>query len=90
MSLNISNVTRVYNGRTGCMCGCNGKYSTNPAYREHVSKERGYPVGDDECNARSVKIIAKKVLMNPNVQWEDKFAYVEDRAANRMQVVWFV
>jgi hypothetical protein len=82
-------ITRVYNGKGGCMCGCNGKYTTNPAFKELVSKERGYPVGDDECNIRSVKIIAKKVLTNPNAVWEKDCVYVEDRAANKMQVVWF-
>lgn len=89
MSLNISNVTRVYNGRIGCMCGCNGKYSTNPAHREVVGEQRGYPVSDEECNERSVKIIAKKVMMNPNKVFEDNLVYVEDRVANRIQVVWF-
>ena len=90
MSLNIRTVTRVYNGKIGCMCGCNGKYSTNPAYKEHVGKERGYEVSDDECSERSVKIIAKKILSNPNAQWEDNMVYVEDRARNKIQVMWFV
>ena len=89
MSLNISNVTRVYNGKIGCMCGCNGKYSTNPAYKEEVGKSRGYAVSDDECSERSVKIIAKKVMMNPNKVFEGNYAYVEDRVANRIQVVYF-
>ena len=88
--LNIRGITRVYNGKIGCMCGCKGKYTTNPAFKEYVGKERGYPVSDDECNERSLKIIAKKVLSNPNVQWEDKYAYVEDRVANKMQVVYFI
>ena len=26
-----STVSRVYSGRPGCMCGCQGNYSTNPA-----------------------------------------------------------
>jgi hypothetical protein len=88
--LAMSNVTRVYNGKIGCMCGCNGKYSTNPAYREHVGTERGYPVSDDEVSERSVKIIAKKVLTNPNAVWEGNCVFVEDRVANKIQVVWFV
>ena len=89
MSLNIKNVTRVYNGKIGCMCGCNGKYSTNPAYKEEVGKWRGYAVSDDECSERSVKIITKKVMMNPNKVYEDNYVYVEDRVANRIQVVYF-
>lgn len=89
MSVNISKVTRVYNGKMGCMCGCNGKYSTNPAYREEVSAYRGYPVDADECSERSVKIITKKVLSNPNSVWEDNYVYVEDKVRNRIQVVYF-
>ncbi len=25
--MDISNIVKVYNGKRGCMCGCNGKYS---------------------------------------------------------------
>jgi hypothetical protein len=89
MSLNTQNITRVYNGKIGCMCGCNGKYSTNPAYREEVGTWRGYPVSDEEVSLRSVKIIAKKVLSNPNAIKEGNYFYVEDRVANRIQVVYF-
>jgi len=89
MSVNISGITRVYNGKIGCMCGCLGKYSTNPAYREAVSAWRGYPVSDEEVNERSVKIIAKKVLSNPNAVKEGNYMFVEDRVANRIQVVYF-
>lgn len=85
--MDISKVTRVYSGRIGCMCGCNGKYTTNPAYKEQVSKERGYPVSDDECSVRSVKIIAGKVLRNSNVQYEGNYAFVEQNG--RISVVYF-
>ena len=27
----IENVQRVYNGKQGCMCGCNGNYTNNKA-----------------------------------------------------------
>lgn len=91
--LNIQNVTRVYNGKlNACMCGCSGKYSTNPAYREHVGKERGYPVSDEEVSERSVRIIAKKVLSNPNAKWADNHVVLEDASAGyagKIQVVWF-
>jgi hypothetical protein len=36
-----------------------------------------------------VRIIAKKVLSNPNVEFEGEYAFVEDRVANRIQVVYF-
>lgn len=89
MQVDISNITRVYNGKIGCMCGCQGMYSINPAYKDHVSAERGYPVSDDECSERSVKIIAKKVSSNPNAVREDNYVYVEDRSRNRIQVVYY-
>jgi hypothetical protein len=84
--LNISKIAKVYNGRIGCMCGCKGKYS----YTVHgaVEDAPGYDVSDS-VNERSVRIIAKKVLANPNAKWEDNLVYVEDRAANKIQVVFF-
>jgi hypothetical protein len=93
--LDTKNVTRVYNGKLGaCMCGCSGKYSTASAYRDVVSKERGYPVSDEEVSDRSVKIIAKRVLFNPNAKWDTDHSCVilEDKTAGyagKIQVVWF-
>ena len=88
MSVNISNIAKVYNGKMGCMCGCNGKYS----YTEDGAKNfgPGYDVMDS-INERSVKIIAKKVITNPNANWKesDGYVFVEDREANRIQVVYF-
>jgi hypothetical protein len=84
--LNINSIVKVYNGRIGCMCGCLGKYS----YTQDGAKNfgPGYNV-DDSVNERSVRIIAKKVLANPNVQWQDNMAYVEDRVRNKIQMVVF-
>jgi hypothetical protein len=84
--MDISNITRVYNGKIGCMCGCLGKYTVNPEYREQVGRERGYDVNDDEVSERTIKIIAKKVLSNPDVVYEGNYAFVR---SNRMQVVYF-
>jgi hypothetical protein len=68
------------------MCGCLGKYS----YTEDGAKNYGpgYDVSDS-VNERSVRIITKKVLANPNVVFENDYAYVEDRAKNKMQMVVF-
>jgi len=81
--MNISNIARVYNGKCGCMCGCLGKYS----YNEGVTHEDWQGV----VSVRSVKIMAKKVLSNPNVKFDKdgEYAYVEDRHANKNQVVYF-
>jgi hypothetical protein len=69
MSVNISGITKVYSGKAmRCMCGCAGKYS----YTAHgaVEDNPGYDV-TESINERSVKIIAKKVLSNPNTDYSD-------------------
>jgi hypothetical protein len=84
--LNVDKIVKVYNGRIGCMCGCLGKYSYTADGAENFGP--GYNVSDS-VNERSVRIIAKKVLSNPNVEFEGEYAFVEDRVANRIQVVYF-
>lgn len=84
--LDISKIVKVYNGRIGCMCGCLGKYSyTQEGADKHGP---GYDV-QDSVNERSVKIIAKKVLANPNNVYEGNYVYVEDRERDRIQVIYF-
>jgi hypothetical protein len=68
-AVNIGGITKVYSGKAGtCMCGCAGKYS----YTAHgaVNDNPGYDVSD-KVNERSVKIIAGKVLRNPNTDHSD-------------------
>ena len=84
--LDISKIVKTYNGRIGCMCGCLGKYSYTADGAKNFGP--GYNV-EDSVNERSVRIIAKKVLSNPNVEFEGEYAFVEDRVANRIQVVYF-
>ena len=45
----------------------------------------------DMVNERSVKILAKKVLSNPqaNRAESNEYVFVEDRANNKIQVVYF-
>lgn len=33
MQIDVSKVTTVYTGKPGCMCGCQGKYSTRENMR---------------------------------------------------------
>lgn len=82
MKIDYSKIAKTYSGRVGCMCGCIGKYN----YNEGVKRESW----QDPVNVRGLKIIAKKVLTNPNVVFEEYWAYVEDRAHNKNQVVYFV
>ena len=84
--LDISKFVKTYNGRIGCMCGCLGKYSyTADGAKNHGP---GYDV-TDSINERSVRIMAKKILANPNVVFENDYAFVEDRVNNRMQAIYF-
>lgn len=85
--LNVDKIVKTYSGKIGCMCGCLGKYN----YTQHGADKHGpgYNV-QDSVSERGVRIIAKKVLANPNAKWEDNMVYVEDRVANKIQVVYFV
>ena len=84
--LDISKIVKTYSGKVGCMCGCLGKYSYTADGAANHSP--GYDV-TNSINERSVRIIAKKVLSNPNVKFEGDYAFVEDRVAHKMQMVVF-
>ncbi len=79
----FSRVAKVYSGKRGCMCGCNGKYS----YNEGVAHEDW----QGKVSTRSVKIIAKKVFNDPNTNWTEsqEYCFVEDREKNTIKVVYF-
>lgn len=83
MSLDISNIRKVYSGKIGCMCGCQGKYS----YNEGTAPE-GW---QGKVSTRSVKIIAKKVFDNPQTNYDEssEYIFVEDRVKNRIHVIYF-
>lgn len=49
-----------YNGRPGCMCGCNGKYSYTKKLQKFSGKNRGYSVDDDEISDIAVKRMINK------------------------------
>ena len=87
--LDLNKILKVYNGKMGCMCGCNGYYKVPAVNKDLAGKERGYEYDEDDVSDRSVRIIAKKVLSNPNVVFENNYAFVEDRARNKMQMVVF-
>ena len=36
--IDISKVTRVYSGKPGCMCGCNGKYYSPETSQRTVTR----------------------------------------------------
>lgn len=59
--IKLKDVDCSYNGKPGCMCGCNGKYSYLEESRKDSSKNRGYNVDDNEISKRSVKFIINKL-----------------------------
>jgi hypothetical protein len=84
--LDTSNIAKVYSGRAKtCMCGCAGKYSYTASGA--VEDNPGYDVSDS-VNERSVKIIAGKVLRNPNTDYSDAGYAVLDQNG-RVLVVFF-
>ena len=84
----MRNILSVYSGKLGkCMCGCSGKHTYNPQFREEGTKRRGYVVTDEDCNAATVKRIANKVLNSANCVDEGDYAYVD--TDTRSYVVYF-
>lgn len=79
-------IVKTYSGKMGCMCGCRGKWN----YTEFGASETSWDVSD-AVNERGAKIIANRVLNNPNRQVDEdaECVYVEDMANNRMQAVYF-
>lgn len=79
----MQNVYKVYSGKVGvCMCGCAGKYSYTA--EGAVKHNPGY---EPNVNERSVKIIAGKVLRDPNKIFEDNCVYVTK--GDRILVAYF-
>jgi hypothetical protein len=71
------------------MCGCGGKYSYSTMGAAEDSP--GYDVSD-MVSDRSVKIIARKVMLNPNSKVDGNMMILEDPTAGyagNIKVVWF-
>jgi hypothetical protein len=89
MTLTLDNVASVYSGKRGmCACGCSGKHTYSTEHKVWASKNRGYDVGDDEVNDRTVKTIFNKVMKAPNMEMIDnEFAMFDTET--RTYVVYF-
>ena len=57
----LEKVASAYNGRTGCMCGCNGNYAYASNYREEAGKERGFVLSDDDVSDSKLKTRLNKL-----------------------------
>jgi len=83
--IEFKNVKKSYNGKVGCMCGCQGKYYVASHYGvEQANKDVGYEAYETP-NDRAIKLAVKKI--NDNINWNDEedvrkhvnndFAYVD-------------
>jgi len=61
--IKFEDVSKSYNGKSGCMCGCNGNYSIPSSTDiDAVNKEVGYIAYDkDNVSDRRVKIAVNKI-----------------------------
>ena len=61
--ITFDQVARSYNGRSGCMCGCRGKYSIPSVdVLEAENKRCGWDAhNESNVNTRSIKIAIRKV-----------------------------
>lgn len=67
-SLTEKDIMSVYSGVNGkCCCGCSGKHTYNPLYKELGGENRGYALDDEDCNARTVKTILNKIKKNASL-----------------------
>ncbi len=90
-ALAFENVMRVYSGRKGCMCGCNGKYKVNSNYVKQADADRGYAHDEEDISDRSVKtIITKMKKMDLQVDDGQEDNYVFAETDSRIYVAYFV
>lgn len=73
--LTVNDILKVYSGKHGCMCGCNGKYYVNPDHRAEADKARGYAYDDEDMSMRMVKRVLKLMNEFPRVDMPERGTY---------------
>lgn len=68
--MELGKVMKVYSGKPGCMCGCNGRYRVASAHVKTAGETRGYEYDADDINDRSVKIIFNKIMKDPGHKFD--------------------
>ena len=79
--MNVSSIQKVYSGKMGCMCGCLGKYS--------YTEGQGQEAWQGKTNERTVRILAKKILLDPRVEWQDNIAFIDDEEKGTTKAIYF-
>lgn len=79
----VEDVLSVYSGKANsCCCGCSGKHTYNPDYKDAGTINRGYEVDDDECSLRTVKLILNKCKKN-GAKYEGDYFFFETKGIDR-------
>ena len=81
--MELGKVMKVYSGKPGCMCGCNGHYRVASAH----AKAAGYDA--DDVSDRSVKIIFNKIIKDPAHKFDADANCVYVQTATRNLVAYF-
>jgi len=68
--IKFEDVKQSYNGKVGCMCGCQGNYYIASHYGiEQANKDVGYDAYET-TNDRAVKLAINKI--NANIDWNNE------------------
>lgn len=78
--------TRAYNGKSGCMCGCNGNYNEVPdskAFQKRVRIVMNFigPIRPEAANMRDVRSYSEEPFGG------ERYIYVDD--GNRNTSIYF-
>jgi hypothetical protein len=87
MNIKIENVMQVYSGKSGCMCGCNGKYKIPTHMREVADKTRGYPHSDEDVSDIAVKRMFNRFMKEINswkIDMESRCVYRDNGSRNNV------
>lgn len=84
-------VQKSYSGKQGCMCGCNGKYSINPAHKKEADAERGYTMPAAKTLS-SIKRVLRILQADPRTLVQDGYiiavAYDQAEPGERNHVLY--
>ena len=88
--MELNKVFKVYSGRPGCMCGCQGNYKMASVHAEFAAAKRGYAVDAEDISDRSVKIIFNKIMKNPDHKYDADANCIYVKTPTRNLVAYFV
>lgn len=91
-TIDRSRVLKVYTGKRGCMCGCEGEYRYPKAMQAEGTKRRGYSVDDDEIDDGEVTRVVNEVSASAIVEVADtvfnETVYLVDSNTGRRMAVY--